>query len=472
MIDDLKPYPEYKNSGLPWLGQVPAHWRVLRAKTMFQEVDERSTTGREELLSVSHITGVTPRSQKNVTMFLAKSNVGHKICRPNDVVINTMWAWMGALGVSRHTGLVSPAYGVYRPHGSNVIEPRFADYLLRTPAYAAEYQRRSTGVNSSRLRLYPEHFLRVPVVVPPPDEQAAIVRFLGWATGQVDRAILAKRKVIALLNEQRQAITTKTLINGLTRSVPQSDTGVSWIGRIPKGWEVHKLGRHIELATGFAFPSSDFSHDSDDIRLLRGINVTPKGVRWDTVVHWPRRLEDGLDWFTLTVGDIVLGMDRPIIAAGVRAAVIRQEDTPSLLLQRVARLRPKSSLDSQFLLLVLQGRMFAEYMAPIFTGISVPHLSPDQIRGFKLPIPPLEEQLNIVKVVEKETAALSSAMAIFEKEVDLLIEYRGRIIQDAITGRMKLTEAAQWLPEVDATSAADDFDGQSTLEEIAEDEAA
>jgi type I restriction enzyme S subunit len=132
---------------------MPAHWGHLRAKYLFREVDERSTTGREELLSVSHLTGVTPRSQKTITMFLAKSNVGHKICRPGDVVINTMWAWMGALGVARHTGIVSPAYGVYRPLAGCGVLPRYADHLLRTPAYAAEYQRRSTGVNSSRLRL-------------------------------------------------------------------------------------------------------------------------------------------------------------------------------------------------------------------------------------------------------------------------------------------------------------------------------
>src|ERR1017187_4564092 len=102
MIADLKPYPEYKESGLPWLGRLPGHWGHLRAKYLFREVDERSATGREELLSVSHLTGVTPRSQKTITMFLAKSNVGHKICRPGDAVINTMWAWMGALGVTQH----------------------------------------------------------------------------------------------------------------------------------------------------------------------------------------------------------------------------------------------------------------------------------------------------------------------------------------------------------------------------------
>src|ERR1700680_2224022 len=113
MIADLKPFVEQKESGLDWLGTIPRHWQIRRAKFLFREVDERSATGKEELLSVSHLTGVTPRSQKNITMFLAKSNVGHKICRPGDAVINTMWAWMGALGVSKRAGIVSPAYAVY-----------------------------------------------------------------------------------------------------------------------------------------------------------------------------------------------------------------------------------------------------------------------------------------------------------------------------------------------------------------------
>ena len=175
MISDLKPHVAYKDSGQDWLGSMPAHWSLLRAKRIFREVDERSKTGKEELLSVSHLTGVTPRRLKTVTMFMAESNVGHKVCHPGDLVINTLWAWMAALGVTRHTGLVSPAYGVYRPIDGGGILPAYADHLLRTPMYAAEYQRRSTGVNSSRLRLYPEQFLGVAMLVPPLDEQASIV---------------------------------------------------------------------------------------------------------------------------------------------------------------------------------------------------------------------------------------------------------------------------------------------------------
>ena len=155
MIGELKPYSAYEDSGLNWMGSIPAHWALLRAKRLFREVDERSKTGKEELLSVSHLTGVTPRRLKNVTMFMAESNVGHKVCRPGDLVINTLWAWMAALGVTRQVGLVSPAYGVYRPVEGGGILPAYADHLLRTSLYAAEYQRRSTGVLISEKPQHP-----------------------------------------------------------------------------------------------------------------------------------------------------------------------------------------------------------------------------------------------------------------------------------------------------------------------------
>jgi type I restriction enzyme, S subunit len=241
VIEGPKPYAEYKESGERWLGQLPASWDLRRAKFLFREVDERSKTGKEELLSVSHKTGVTPRSQKNITMFMAASNVGHKICRPQDLVINTLWAWMAAMGVSKHTGIVSPAYGVYRPINTEAFLPSFADQLLRTPFYADEYQRRSTGVNSSRLRLNPEAFFRIPVVLPPPDEQAAIVRFLDHANRKIDGFIRAKRKLIGLLNEQKQAIIHRAVTRGLHPDVSLKPSGIPWLGDIAQHWEVWPL---------------------------------------------------------------------------------------------------------------------------------------------------------------------------------------------------------------------------------------
>jgi type I restriction enzyme S subunit len=203
----LSPDAPTVDSGIPAIGAVPAHWRVLRNKNILRAVQDPSPDGSEELLTVSHITGVTPRTEKDVTMFLAESNVGYPRVAPGDLVINTMWAWMGALGVSRHHGIVSPAYGVYRFTDAEVL-PEYYDAFYRTPAYVTEMTRFSTGVWSSRLRIYPDVFLSLRVVVPPIDEQRAILDHIKAATGDTDAVLDRLATSVALLREQRQALIT------------------------------------------------------------------------------------------------------------------------------------------------------------------------------------------------------------------------------------------------------------------------
>ena len=198
----LDPNVRLRPSGVDWLGDVPEHWRVRRAKFLYREADERSTTGTEELMSVSHITGVTPR-KKSVTMFMAESNMGYKLCRPGDIVINTMWAFMAALGVARQIGLVSPSYGVYRQLNHEHMDHSYIDSLLRTEAYRANYTIRSTGITSSRLRLYPESFLDIPLLAPPSSEQVAIVEYLEQATSGTNAATARARQQIELVEEYR-----------------------------------------------------------------------------------------------------------------------------------------------------------------------------------------------------------------------------------------------------------------------------
>ena len=198
----LDPNVGLKPSGVAWLGDVPKHWEVRRAKHFYREVDERSSTGTEELMSVSHKTGVTPRKQ-SVTMFLAESNVGYKVCRPGDIAINTMWAYMAALGLSRQVGLVSPSYGVYRPLEHETFNSDYVDVLLRTEGYKAEYLCRSTGITSSRLRLYPDSFLTIPLICPPREEQDDIVEFLDKSTAEISASIDCANRQIELMQEYR-----------------------------------------------------------------------------------------------------------------------------------------------------------------------------------------------------------------------------------------------------------------------------
>ncbi len=200
----LNPAAPLRPSGIDWLGDIPTHWEVERSRWLFRERDERSETGTEEMLTVSHITGVTPRSEKDVNMFEAESTAGYKLCFAGDLAINTLWAWMGAMGTARVDGIVSPAYNVYTS-GPRLL-PDYVDALVRIPVFAQEVTRYSKGVWSSRLRLYPEGFFETWWPVPPLDEQHQIVEHIAAETAKVDRLRTATEHSITLLKERRSAL--------------------------------------------------------------------------------------------------------------------------------------------------------------------------------------------------------------------------------------------------------------------------
>lgn len=200
----LDPSVPLRPSGIDWLGDIPAHWEIERSRWLFTERDQRSQTGEEEMLTVSHLTGVTPRSEKDVNMFEAESTAGYKLCFAGDLAINTLWAWMGAMGTARVDGIVSPAYNVYTP-GPRLL-PDYVDALVRIPVFAQEVTRYSKGVWSSRLRLYPEGFFETWWPVPPLDEQQQIVEHISAETTKIDRLRAATENSIALLKERRAAL--------------------------------------------------------------------------------------------------------------------------------------------------------------------------------------------------------------------------------------------------------------------------
>lgn len=201
----LDPTVPMKDSGVEWIGEIPAHWEIKRGKALFKETEARSADGSEELLTVSQYTGITPRSQKNVTMFEALSLEGYKICEIGDIAANTMWLWAGAIGVSEYRGVISPSYNVYRQRGNDFI-PQYLDHLLRAPMLVQEYASLSTGIRASRLRLYPKDFLNIHFPVPPLEEQQAILDALSSKCSAVDRLISIKRAKIEKLEQYKRSL--------------------------------------------------------------------------------------------------------------------------------------------------------------------------------------------------------------------------------------------------------------------------
>ena len=196
---------EMKDSSIEWISEIPANWTVKRGKQLFSETNERSETGSEELLTVSHITGVTPRSQKNVNMFMSESLVGYKICHNGDLAANTMWMWQGAIGVSKFHGVISPSYNTYRQK-TNDYYFEYLDYLLRIRPLIDAYTIHSTGITLSRLRLYPDSFLSLYFIVPPITEQKEITDYLDAKCAEIDKLIAKKEQLVKELESYKKSL--------------------------------------------------------------------------------------------------------------------------------------------------------------------------------------------------------------------------------------------------------------------------
>jgi type I restriction enzyme S subunit len=447
VINGLKPYPEMRRTGLPWLSDVPASWEIHRAKYSFREADDRSVQGDEELLSVSHKTGVTPRSQKNITMFKAESYEGHKVCRPGDIVVNTMWAWMAALGVSRHIGIVSPAYGVYRPRSTSQFDPKYLDYLLRTEAYRAEYLRSSKGVTTSRLRLYPPDFLKIPILQPQPDEQRLIVRFLDWHGAQTAKLIRAKKKLIALLNEQKQAIIHRAVTGGLDPNVKFKPSGIPWLGDVPEGWEVRRLRSISRNVTSGSRGWSQYAADHGPL-FVRIANLSRTGLhlRFDDVVRLALpATELGEAARTRTVaGDLLLSITAYIGSV----AIVPDNVGDAYVSQHVACCRLIPDVNPRWIGYVLLSPIGQAHGTLSMNGGTKQGLSLDDVKNYVVLLPSREIQNQIANWIDVTTSQVSNSISSVESEISLIQEYRTRLIADVVTGKLDIRHAAANLPQI------------------------
>ncbi|MEM6752292.1 MAG: restriction endonuclease subunit S [Cyanobacteria bacterium P01_C01_bin.38] len=431
-------YETYKDSGVDWLGEIPSHWETIRAKYVLKEVDERSKTGKEELLSVSHLTGVTSRIEKNVNMFLAEDYSGSKLCQQNDIVVNTMWAWMGALGVSPIEGIVSSSYGVYRPN--NKVFPKFIDNLLRTSIYVAEYNRRSTGVHSSRLRLYPDKFLDIPLLLPLFSEQKRISEFIERTTAEIDEAIAKKQRLIELLQEQKAILINQAVTKGLNPNVPMRDSGVEWIGEIPEHWETLTV-KQVARNGYKTFIDGDWIESpyitDDGVRLIQTGNIgtgkyKEKGFRYISEVTFNK-----LNCTEVFPGDVLIcRLDGPVgracIAPSLGCKMITSVDNVIL--------KPSNNFDCRFIVYLMSSNSWLEWIQALCRvgGGFRFRISRSMLGNLKIPKPSIEEQLKIADWLDSELNNTYMLINKLLESIKSLNEYRQVIISQAVTGKIKI----------------------------------
>lgn len=461
MIADLKPYSEYKESQQAWLGLVPQHWRVLPNRALFAEVKDRDHPD-EDMLSVTITRGII--NQKSLLTDSSKKDSSrldrsaYKLVQPQDIAYNKMRAWQGAIGASELRGIISPAYIVMRLRDKADLA-RYFHHLYRTPQFAQEAERWSYGITSDMWSLRPEHFKMIYTPQPPPAEQEAIVRFLDWANGRLERAIRAKRKVIALLNEQKQAIILHAVTRGLVPSVRFKSSGAPWLGDIPQHWELRRIKQTASILRG------RFSHrPRNDASLYDG----PYPFIQTGAVARAKKFITGYSQ-TLNAKGLKVSKLFPngtlvmTIAANIGDVAILTFD--ACFPDSVVGFVPFKAIDRDYLYLVflcMKPELLRE--APVNTQ---GNLNVERIGAMWAPCPPPAEQQRIVTYVGENTSGLETAVARTEREIELLREYRTRLVADVVTAKLDVRDVAVQLPEESTPDAPVALDEVETIDEEA-----
>ncbi len=445
----LSSYLAYKPSGVEWLGEVPMHWDVRRGKALLVPVDVRSTTGDEELLTVSAQRGVVPRETANVTMFKAESYVGYKLCWPGDLVINSLWAWAHGLGVSWHHGIVSSAYGVYRPLPK--ADARFIHLLVRSVTFQWELQVRSKGIWVSRLQLTDEAFLGAPFPLPPIPEQRAIVRYLDYVDRRIRRYVGAKRRLIALLEEEKQAIVNQAVTRGLDPNVRLKPSGVESLGDVPEHWGIMSMKHLGTFKSGAGFPVERQGRRGEEVPFFKVSDMNLPGN--DVYLN---------SWNNSVSREVAATLKAPIFPA--EAIMFPKVGGAMLTNKRRVATRP-SSIDNNLMGFVLTRGAHAfvlHLMRNIDLGLiakpgPVPAVSEGEVGAIRVALPPLDQQAAIAEHLDKANADADARIAHARRQIELVQEYRTRLIADVVTGKLDVREAAAQLP--------DEADDQDPIEE-------
>jgi type I restriction enzyme, S subunit len=465
MIDGLQPYADMKPSGQPWLGHIPAHWGVRRIKTLLREVDNRTTTGSERLLSLRMRQGLVDHIEAGGKPFSAESLVNYKIIEPGQVVMNRMRAAAGLFGVAKVRGLVSPDYAVFEP-----LPGAYNPYLLqafRLPSLSAVFRAESKGLGTGEsgfLRLYTDRFGPIPVPDPPLDEQMLIVRFLDWHGAQTAKLIRAKKKIIALLNEQKQAIIHRAVTRGLDPNAKLKPSGLPLLGDIPEGWEVKPLKRWLMtkitdgphetptlLEAGVPFMSAESMVDGRfDFDRRRGF-ISEEQHKLYCKKCRPRRDDIFMCKSGATTGKV------SIVETDLEFSVW----SPLALI----RVDPKHVLP-HLLFQALQTRYVQQQVQDTWSYGTQPNLSMEAMGNLIIALPPFDQQKSLLEHLSNLMAAPAKAAMCAQEELALIQEFRTRLISDVITGKLDLRAIAASLSEAfRPDSTEDSIDGQC-LDEV------
>ena len=446
-----------RDTGVEWIGEVPEGWEIGRIRSLFREVSERydaQSNNQLPLLSVSEYYGVAKREDKIKTgevLVRAESLDGYKVCRAGDIVSNIMLAWKGALGFSPLSGIVSPAYSVYRPLKD--VCSKYFHYLFRTDRYTDVFNKYSTGIIASRLRLYSPEFYAIPAIIPPLPEQRRIADYLDEKCAAIDGAVDELKRGIEDCKAWKKAIIFEAVTgkaNVLAASAcakatadkksakvakrQMRDSGIPWIGEIPEGWEVRRLKGVLARPLQYGASESGIGYNEALPRYIRITDITLDGkLKGEGALSLT---EEAASDYILRDQDILLA--RSGATVGKAFLYEKQMGRAAFAGYLIRATVDVAKALPRFVYYTTLGCGYDDWRSSIAVSATIQNIGADKYNNYSLPIPPMKEQQAIADYLDEKCAAIDALVAEKEKLIADLEAYKKSLIFELVTGKREV----------------------------------
>lgn len=447
MSNGYRPYAETRSSGLSWLGDVPSHWGVERAKVLFSRV-QRAVRPEDGIVTAFRDGEVTLRKNRRTDGFTnASKEIGYQGVRVGDLLVHAMDGFAGAIGVSDSDGKCSPVCSVCvaTEHGS--LDVQYYGYLVRQLAVTDFITSLAKGIRERSTEFRYSEFSILRLAVPPLEEQTQIAKFLDYETAKIDALIEKQQQLIALLKEKRQAVISHAVTKGLNPDAPMRDSGVEWLGEVPAHWTVARLKFTSRIQSGMPKGGKDLSHVVH-VPMLRVANVQDGWLNLDDV-HLAPVERRHVERYLLRAGDVLMneGGDRDKLGRGT---IWRSERPRCIHQNHVFAIRPHS-IEPEWLDAVTRAD-YAKFhfycVAKQSTNLA--SISSWNIKETQLVVPPPEERTKILSYLERAAMKADRAILLARRQTDLLAERRTALISAAVTGKI---DVRSWTPPTSTTEA-------------------
>jgi type I restriction enzyme S subunit len=433
----VRPYPEYKPSGSQWIGEIPSHWRSTAIKRVSQTGSGGTPpTGQQEYYGegIPWVTSSELREQTitSTTETISERAISEiaslKLHSKGSVVIAMYGATIGRLGILGTPATVNQACCACK--ASQHINSNFLYHWL----LANKDNLSALGQGGGQPNLSQEIIREFPIVLPPLEEQAAIVRFLDHADQQIQAYVSVKERLIALLEEERQALVHQAVTRGLDPNVRLKPSSVEWLGDVPEHWEVMPLKR--------AFVSMDYGI-SDSGSQTGGVRLLTMGNIRDGSVTVPSTGGVTAVDQSLLLGKNDLLFNRTNSAELVaKVGLFSGHDSPVTFASYLVRMRSRSSNEPEYLNMALNETTFlAQARREAVPSLHQSNLNPTRYGRIQISLPPKEEQKTILSALAEKTNGLKTSMELAHRQIELIEEYRTRLIADVVTGKIDVREA-------------------------------